>query len=121
MNEITENLKRVNTQVGDLTISLTTVQETMETLRLYSENESKKLEGVVEGAARMVLAADHGRKYTLARKVNSLRDVLCYVKEMRGENQNWLARAECDVVDFLLSEVSRTQSPRWPSPKLIEE
>lgn len=105
LGEITSNLQEVNTQVDDLTTSLNTVQDSMETLRLYTEHETKKLATLVEGAVRTILASEHGRQYTLGRKVSSLRDVLCYIKDMRGENNNWFARAQGDVVDFLLSEV----------------
>lgn len=33
---------------------------------------------------------------------------MCYVQEIRGENADWPARAESDVIDQLLGEVSTT-------------
>lgn len=93
----------------------------MQKLQLYSANETKKLAAVVEGAVRTILASEHGKQYTLARKIGSLREVLCHVKEMRGENSNWLARAEGDVMDFLLTEVGALHNhlcgDRWLTAK----
>lgn len=74
----TTNLEKVTTQVGDLAKSLTTVEDSMRTLRAYSDRETKKLAALLEGAVRITLAREHGREYTLARKLGSLRDVLCY-------------------------------------------
>lgn len=72
----------------------------MRMLHHYMENESRKLAALVEGAVRSILACDHGKEYTLARKVGSLQDVSCYVQDMRSESDNWLARAERDFVDI---------------------
>lgn len=47
LREISGNLQGISTLVDDLTTSLNTVQESIRTLRLYSENETKKLAAVV--------------------------------------------------------------------------
>lgn len=106
LQTITHDVQDVNARIGDLTASLSTMEDSLQKLRKYTEVETKKLAAVVEGAVRNILASDHGREYTLARKVGSLRDALGYVKEMRREDDNWLMRAEGDVIDCLLSEVS---------------
>ncbi|KAL0634476.1 hypothetical protein Q9L58_006565 [Maublancomyces gigas] len=62
LGKISDDLRGVSTLVQDLTTSLTTVEESMRPLRLHSENETRKLAAMLEGAVRTILAAEHGRE-----------------------------------------------------------
>lgn len=67
---------------------------------MNSESENEKLAALIDGAVRSISASERGREYMLVRKIGSMHHALCYIQEVRGESDDWLQRAESDVVDF---------------------
>lgn len=76
-------------------------------MKPHGERESKKLSSVIEGAVCVVLVTEKGREYIKSRKVSSVHDVVQYLENLRGESDNWLARVQSDITDYLLHQVSQ--------------
>lgn len=107
IKEVSDRLEKIDARVDGVVKSLEAIEDAMALMKRHGERESKKLSSVIEGAVRAVLLTERGREYIKSRKVSSVHDVVLYLKDLMGESDNWLARVQSDITDYLLQEVSK--------------